>query len=133
MLIQLLSFKYDVCHKEFEPKSAGASWNATLSCLLSSCHTIPCSQLRMRIASFYELFKIMLALDTWTVMKTFAYTTGTTSKHQSQVTWIISKVDSIPVHCGATYECVLSFSLITWTSTYLLNTVHWWPDPGLHK
>ncbi len=25
MLIQLLSFKYDVCHKEFDPKSAAAS------------------------------------------------------------------------------------------------------------
>ncbi len=63
MLIQLLSFKYDVCHKEFEPKSA-ASWNATSSCLLSSCHTIPRGQLCMLIASFYELLKISLALHT---------------------------------------------------------------------
>ncbi len=36
MYIQLISFKYDACHKEFKPKSAAASWNATLSCLLSS-------------------------------------------------------------------------------------------------
>ncbi len=32
MLIQRLSFKYDICHKGFEPKSAAASWNVTLSC-----------------------------------------------------------------------------------------------------
>ncbi len=86
MLIQLLSFKYDVCHKEFEPKSAAASWNSTSSCLLSSHHTIPHDQLRMRIASFYEPLKISPALHTWTVVKTHAYTTGTTSKHQ-RATW----------------------------------------------
>ncbi len=62
MHIQLLSFKYDVCHKEFEPKSAAASLNATSSCLLLSHFAIPCGKLRMRIASFYELLKILLAL-----------------------------------------------------------------------
>ncbi len=62
MLIQLLSFKYDVCHKEFEPKSVAASWNATSSCLLSSHLSTPRCQLHMRIASFYELLKIPLAL-----------------------------------------------------------------------
>ncbi len=68
MHIQLLSFKYNVYHKEIEPKSAAASWNATSSCC----------QLCMRVASFYELLKISLAL----LVKTPAYTTGTTSKHQ---------------------------------------------------
>ncbi len=42
----------------------------------------PCSQLRMRVASFYELLKILLAL----LVKTLAYTSGTTSKHQ-RATW----------------------------------------------
>ncbi len=86
MHIQLLSFKYDVCHKEFKPKSAAASWNATSSCLLSLHLPIPRGQLCMRIASFYELLKISLALHTWTVVKTLAYITGTTSKHQ-RATW----------------------------------------------
>ncbi len=36
MIIQLLYFKYDVCYKEFKPKSAAASWNTTSSCLLPS-------------------------------------------------------------------------------------------------
>ncbi len=85
MHIQLLSFKY-VCHKEFEPKSAAASWNVTSSCLLSSHFAIPRGQLRMCIASFYELLKILLALHMWTVVKTLVYTTGTTSKHQ-RTTW----------------------------------------------
>ncbi len=49
--------------------------NATLSCLLSSRHTIPHGQLRMRIALFYELLKISLTLHTWTAVKTLAYTT----------------------------------------------------------
>ncbi len=70
MLIQLLSFKYDVCHKKFKPISAAASWNTTSSCLLSSCHTIPRGQQRMRIASFYELLKISLTLHMWTVLHT---------------------------------------------------------------
>ncbi len=65
ILIQLLSFKYDVCHKEFEQKSAAASWNATLSCLLSSHLATRRGQLRMRIASFYELLKISLTLHMW--------------------------------------------------------------------
>ncbi len=50
------------------------------------CYTIPRGQLRMCIASFYEILKISLALHTWTVVKTLAYTTGTTSKHQ-RPTW----------------------------------------------
>ncbi len=70
MLIQLLSFKYDVCHKEFEPKSAATSWNATSSCLLSSHLPTPRGQLRMRIASFYKLLKILLALHTWRPLHT---------------------------------------------------------------
>ncbi len=57
MPIQLLSFKYDACHKELDPKSAATSWNVTLSCLLSSRHTIPHGQLRMHISSFYELLR----------------------------------------------------------------------------
>ncbi len=61
--------------KEIEPKSAAASWNSTLSCLLSS-HLH--GQLRMQVASFYEFLKILLAV----LVKTLAYTTGTTSKHQ---------------------------------------------------
>ncbi len=65
MHIQLLYFKYDICHKEFKPKSAAVSWNATLSCLLSSDLAIPHGQLHMRIASFYETLKISLALHTW--------------------------------------------------------------------
>ncbi len=84
MHIQLLSFKYDVCHKEFEPKSTTASWNATSSCLLSSHLATPHGQLRMRIASFYELLKISLRSA---YVKTLAYTTGATSKYQ-RATWL---------------------------------------------
>ncbi len=40
----------------------------------------------MSIASFYELLKISFTLNTRTVVKTLAYTTGTTSKHQ-RATW----------------------------------------------
>ncbi len=87
MLIQLLSIKYDICHKEFKPKSAAASWNATLSCLLSLRHTIPRGQLRMHAyCIILWTLKISLALYTWTVVNTLAYTTGTTSKHQ-RATW----------------------------------------------
>ncbi len=70
MHIQLLSFKYDVCHKEFEPKSAAASWNATSSCLLPSHLATPRGQLHMRIVSFYELLKISLALHMWRPLDT---------------------------------------------------------------
>ncbi len=42
----------------------------------NTCNTT--GQLWMRVASFYELLKISLAL----LVKTLAYTTGTTSKHQ---------------------------------------------------
>ncbi len=42
----------------------------------------PCGQLCMRVPSFYELLKILLAL----LVNTFAYTTGTTFKHQ-RATW----------------------------------------------
>ncbi len=57
MLIQLLSFKYDVCHKEFEPKSAAASWNATSSCLLSShiaTHVVNCACVLHHFMNFFE-------------------------------------------------------------------------------
>ncbi len=79
MHIQLLSFKYDICHKEFEPKSAAASWNAT-SVMFT--FITPCNTTHMRITLFYELLKISLTLHTWTVVKTLVYTTGTTFKHQ---------------------------------------------------
>ncbi len=42
----------------------------------------PSGELCMRVASFYELLKISLTL----LVKTLAYTTGTTSKHQ-RATW----------------------------------------------
>ncbi len=42
----------------------------------------PRGQLHMRVASFYELLKILLAL----LVKTLAYTIGTTSNHQ-RATW----------------------------------------------
>ncbi len=45
ILIHSLSFKY-VCHKEFDPKSAAASWNTTSSCLLPSqlaTHVVNCA------------------------------------------------------------------------------------------
>ncbi len=79
-LIQLLSFKYD-------PKSAVASWNGTSSCLLPSHLANPHGQLRMHIASFNEPLKISLTLHMWRVVKTLAYTTGTTSEHQ-MATWL---------------------------------------------
>ncbi len=78
MYIQLLSFKYDVCHKEFEPKWTAASWNATSSCLLSSHFAKPCGHLRMHITSF----KAIVEEHASSAHKTLAYTTGTTSKHQ---------------------------------------------------
>ncbi len=69
MNIQLLSFKYDVCHKEFEPKSATASWNSTFVMFTFISPATPRGQLRMRVASFYELVKILLVyrvkLSTW--------------------------------------------------------------------
>ncbi len=67
MLIQLLSLKYDVCRKEFDPKSAPCN---------------PRGQLHIHIASFYELFEDIARA----YVKTLAYTIGTTSKHQ-RATW----------------------------------------------
>ncbi len=69
MLIQLLSFKYDVCHKEFEPKSAAASWNATSSCLLSShlaTHVVNCACV---LHHFMNFLKISL-VHTWRPLHT---------------------------------------------------------------
>ncbi len=77
MLIQLLSFKYDVCHKEFDPKSAAATWNETSSCLLPShlaAHVVNCACILHHLWTFEGIAR--------TYMKTLAYTTGTTSKHQ---------------------------------------------------
>ncbi len=87
MHIQLLSFKVRCLSQRFwtikEFKSTAASWNATLSCLLSSYFAIPRGQLRMQIASIYETFEDIASSA---YVKTLAYTTGTTSKHQ-RATW----------------------------------------------
>ncbi len=68
----------------------------------------PCGQLRMSYCIILWTFEDISR----TYVKTLAYTTGTTSKHQSKdhLTWIISKVNSIPTHCSVSYESVLSLA-----------------------
>ncbi len=85
MHIQLLSFKYDVCHKEFELKSTAASWNATSSVhhvyfhRNFQHHMVNCTRV---FHHFMKLEDIARSAN----VKTLAYTTGTTCKHQ-RATW----------------------------------------------
>ncbi len=84
MLIQLLFFKYDVCHKEFKLKSAAASWNAILLCLLSS-------HFQHHFRNFWRRRSLLRedpCIHYWNYFLT----------SKGHVTWIISKVNSIPKH-----------------------------------
>ncbi len=67
MLIQLLSFKYDVCHKEFDPKSAAATWNVTSSCLLPShlaTHVVNCASVLHHFMNFWR-YRSLCKREQW--------------------------------------------------------------------
>ncbi len=57
MLIQLLSFKYDICHKEFEPKISCSKLKCNFIMFTFITTATPHGQLRMRVVPFYELWK----------------------------------------------------------------------------
>ncbi len=102
MLIQLFSFKY-VCHKEFEPKSAAARWNATSSCFHSSHlqhHVVNCTCVLHHFMNFEDIAR--------SAMKTLAYTTGTTSKHQ-RTTWheLYIEFFKLPYKYAETVSCTV--------------------------
>ncbi len=82
MHIQLLSFKYDVLSQRIRTKISCSKLKCDFVMFTFIAPATPRGQLSMRVASFYELLKILLAL----LVKTLAYTTGTTSKHQ-RATW----------------------------------------------
>ncbi len=110
MLTQLLSFKYDVCHKEFEPKSAASSWNVTSSCLLSShlaTYMVNCACVLHHFMNFFE--DIAHAY-----VKTLAYTTGTTSKHQ-RATWL----ELYP-------KAIVFLRIVAWHMRVSANLQHVW-------
>ncbi len=105
MHIQLLSFKY-VCHKELEPKSAAASWNATSSCLLSS-HLLHDGVNCACELHYFMNFWRYRSRCWWRPLHTLLELLLTSKSH---VTWIISKVNSIAMHCSLAYEIVLSLA-----------------------
>ncbi len=82
MLIQLLSFNYDVCQKKIWSKISCSKLKCDFVVFTSITPCNPRGQLHMRIASFYERFENIAGA----YVKTFVYTTGTTSKHQ-RATW----------------------------------------------
>ncbi len=73
MLIQLLSFKYDVCHKQFDPKSAAVSWNVTSSCLLPShvaTHMVNCACVLHHFMNFWRYHSLCIREQWWRPLHT---------------------------------------------------------------
>ncbi len=98
------------CHKEFDPKSAAASWNATSLCLLPShlaTHVVNCACVLHHFMNFWRYRSFCKHEQWWRPLHTLL---ELLLNIKGPLTWIISKVNSIPMPCSMAYESILSLA-----------------------